>query len=64
MELLTPTDLDRLLSYPRGRAKRLARKGAIPHVRLPDGEIRFDRQEIAEWLNARAVPATAAHEAT
>ena len=48
--LLTPADVDRILCYPRGRSKRLAKRGKIPHVRLPDGEIRFDADVIDRWL--------------
>ncbi len=42
--------MDARLRYPRGRSARLARKGLIPHVKLPDGEIRFDPEVIDEWL--------------
>lgn len=51
--LLTPRDVDRLLVYPPGRAARLARAGKLPHVRLPDGEIRFDQAEIAKLLTSK-----------
>ncbi|MEM8493865.1 MAG: hypothetical protein AAF916_10825 [Planctomycetota bacterium] len=40
-ELLTPAEADRLLRYPRGRSARLARRGLLPHLALPDGEVRF-----------------------
>ena len=39
--LLTPAEADRLLRYPRGRSARLARRGLLPAVELPDGELRF-----------------------
>lgn len=45
-ELLTPSEVDAVLRYRSGRAKRLARMGKIPFVRLPDGEIRFKQQDI------------------
>lgn len=48
--LLAPPDVDRMLCYPRGPSKRLAKRGQIPHVRLPDGEIRFDPEVIERWL--------------
>ena len=50
---IQPFDLDRLLAYPRGRSARLARKGLIPCVHLPDGELRFDRERIERWLQQR-----------
>ena len=52
-ELMTTYDLDELLRYPNGRSARLARKGQIPHVILPDGEIRFRPEAIRNWLNER-----------
>jgi hypothetical protein len=55
MELITGWYLDRALAYPHGRSVRLARRGLIPHVRLPDGEIRFDREVIAKWLREHTV---------
>ncbi len=40
--LLVPDEVDELFRYPSGRAQRLARRGLIPHIKLPDGEIRFE----------------------
>ena len=53
-DLLTSRDLDRHLRYPRGRSVRLARRGLIPHIELPDGEIRFDPPIIERWLAEEA----------
>lgn len=44
--LLMPIEVDRIFRYRPGRAERLARKGRLPHIVLPDGEIRFDEAEI------------------
>jgi len=52
-EFIKPGELDTLLRYPAGRSARLARKKLIPHVLLPDGEIRFDPQAIERWLLGR-----------
>lgn len=41
-----PEDIDRRLSWPLGRAERLARRGDLPYVRLPDGSIRFEWEPI------------------
>lgn len=49
--ILTPDEVDRLLRYPRGRAARLARAGLLPCIILPDGEVRFERQAIADALS-------------
>jgi len=49
-KLLKPSELDRLLGYPSGRSIRQARASLIPCYQLPDGEIRFDAEEITRWL--------------
>ena len=54
--MLTGRDLDERLNYPRGRSERLARQGLIPHIVLPDGEIRFDHETIEDWLRSRSAP--------
>jgi len=55
--LIVPTDLDRRLGFPRGRAAKLAARGLIPHLELPDGEIRFDPDAVEQWLRERSHPA-------
>jgi hypothetical protein len=52
MTLLMPREVDRILRYPRGRALRLAKAGKLPHILLPDGEIRFDRDELERAIRA------------
>jgi hypothetical protein len=44
--VLYPDDIDTRLNWPAGTAKRLARRGRLPHIRLPDGSIRFEWSEI------------------
>lgn len=53
--LLKPGEVDILLRYPRGRSLRLARKGLLPYVRLPDGSVRFDEREIQALLTSARV---------
>ncbi len=50
-ELLIPEEIDNWLRFPRGRALRLARRGLLPAVMLPNGEIRFNRSDIEALLN-------------
>jgi len=54
-QFLKPSELDSRLRYPSGRSARLARKGLIPHIRLPDGEIRFDPDAVEKWLHERTL---------
>ena len=39
--LLCGDDIDRRLSWPIGKAERMAKRGKLPHIVLPDGAIRF-----------------------
>ena len=55
--LLMPREVDRLLRYPRGRSVRLAKSNKLPHIRLPDGEIRFIESEIEKLLTRADRPA-------
>lgn len=50
-QLLIPVEVDRLLRYRAGTAERLARKGILPHISLPDGSIRFYETEIEAILH-------------
>lgn len=54
MELLESADVDRRLRWPIGRAKHLARRGKLPHLVLPDGEIRFRWEELERLIVAVA----------
>jgi hypothetical protein len=47
---LYPEDVDVRLNWPLGRAERLARRGRLPYVVLPDGSIRFEWAEIEALL--------------
>lgn len=58
-ELLTPAAVDDMFGYPSGRALRLARKGLLPYMRLPDGSIRFDAAEIARVVASARVGSAA-----
>ena len=52
--LLKPYELDTILRYPSGRSMRLAKAGKIPHIQLPDGEIRFALANIRQWLECNS----------
>jgi predicted site-specific integrase-resolvase len=49
--LLKPIEVDELLRYGAGRARRLALCGKIPHIILPNGEMRFDRSDIEKMIH-------------
>lgn len=44
--LMKLCELDKLLRWPLGRSERLAKKRRIPHIILPDGEIRVRWMDI------------------
>lgn len=48
--LLDATEAGAQLRMPRARLTRLARKGEVPSIVLPDGEIRFRRTDLVEWV--------------
>jgi hypothetical protein len=47
---LTPEQVDARLSWPSGRAERLARQRHLPHVLLPDGRIRFIWEQVERHI--------------
>jgi excisionase family DNA binding protein len=49
--LLTDSEAAELLRILRTRLVKLARRGIVPHVLLPDGEIRFSRSDLVEWVD-------------
>lgn len=49
MKFLDSAEVDTRLSWAIGRAERLARRGKLPHIRLPDGSVRF------LWADIRAL---------
>ena len=54
--LLIDGEAARLLRMPLCSLKRLAKIGGIPHVLLPDGEIRFDPEDLREWVDSHKQP--------
>ena len=52
-DLLTDLDVADWLKMPARRVARLAKRGMIPCVTLPDKSIVFDRAELVAWLATR-----------
>ena len=50
--LLKPTEVDELLGYGPGRTLKLAKAGLIPFIELPDGQVRFDKKDLEQFLEA------------
>ena len=50
-ELLTAHEVGLWLGQPPARVLRLAKRGAIPSLTLPGGDVVFDRAELAEWVD-------------
>jgi hypothetical protein len=48
--LVEPEEIDRRLSWPPGRAARLAKQRRLPHILLPDGAVRFEWPVIERLL--------------
>lgn len=54
-DYMTPDEVDELLKWPRGKAKRLGKRGKLPGaIILPDGSVRFRADTLKEYLDAAA----------
>ena len=49
--LVDNVEAGRLLDMPRQRVKRLAKRGELPCVALPDGELRYLPSDLVVWVN-------------
>jgi len=47
---LYPEDVDHRLNWPLGKSERLARRGKLPHVLLPDGSVRFEWEPVEAMI--------------
>jgi hypothetical protein len=54
-KLMTGREVDLAFRWPRGRAVRLAKRGELPAVRLPGGDLRFDRADIEQLIQAAKI---------
>ncbi|MFC1683159.1 helix-turn-helix transcriptional regulator [Candidatus Zixiibacteriota bacterium] len=48
--LLTIKELSEYISYSQTSIRRMMASGEIPHIRLPRGSYRFDKEDIDAWL--------------
>ena len=55
-QLLTDSDVAEVLKVPSARVLRLAKQNRIPHVVLPNGEIRFIEQDVVAWIESQRQP--------
>jgi hypothetical protein len=51
--LLCGDDIDRRLNWPCGKAERMAKRGKLPHLVLPDGSIRFRLSAVRKLIVSR-----------
>ena len=47
----------RLLDMLPARVKRLAKRGEMPSIILPDGEVRFSEDDLRDWVTNYRQPA-------
>lgn len=57
LPLLSDIGAGRLLNMSSKRVRKLARAGLIPKIVLPNGEFRFDANDLQEWIATLKVPA-------
>lgn len=55
--LIDAREAGRLLDMLPARVSRLAKRGEIPSVVLPDGEVRFSPDDLREWVELHRRPA-------
>ena len=60
-DLVSSPEIDRRLGWTIGRADSLARRGKLPHFRLPDGSVRFRWAEIEPLIQHVSPDATKGH---
>lgn len=56
LTLLRPDELAKALGVAQVTVYSWVRRGVIPHLKL-EGVVRFDPDEIGEWLRDRRIPA-------
>jgi hypothetical protein len=57
--LIDNIDAGKLLSMPSTRVARLAKRGDLPCVVLPDGELRYSVDDLKTWIDHFRQPAQA-----
>lgn len=60
--LLLPIEAAEVLRLSSARVVKLARKGVIPCITMPGGDIRFDAADLTAWIATRRNAARASHE--
>jgi excisionase family DNA binding protein len=55
-KLIRPDQLAKTLGVAQVTIYSWVRRGVIPHLKL-EGVVRFDPEEIAQWLRERSIPA-------
>ena len=56
--LIDAHEAGRLLDMPPARVTRLAKRGELPSVVLPDGEYRYLASDLEKWIKEFRRPAT------
>jgi excisionase family DNA binding protein len=56
--LITDSEAADILRLTTRQVANLAKKGILPSVNLPGGEIRFDVDDLHQWVESRKQPAT------
>jgi hypothetical protein len=54
--LFSVHEASRALSILPTRLKRMAKRKEVPHVVLPDGEIRFRASDLQDWVSRHTIP--------
>lgn len=55
--LIDEIEAARLLGLTTRQVMRLVRRDELPHVELPNGEVRFTEGDLSAWVESRKRPA-------
>jgi excisionase family DNA binding protein len=58
IQLLTDSEASELLRLTPRQVAKLARRGDLPSITLPGGEVRFDPDDIRAWVDSLKKPKT------
>lgn len=54
--LLTTKEMARFLRISTSTIDTYRRRGLVPYVRLPNGQVRFEQREIMKWIEEKRIP--------
>jgi predicted DNA-binding transcriptional regulator AlpA len=54
--LLTTKEMSWFLRISTATIDKYRRRGLIPYIKLPNGQVRFEQKKIMRWIDEKSVP--------